>query len=50
MMAAMMNTSTTSTETQSIMDASRYYCGRLNGPAAERKPKLHVIYAIPHED
>lgn len=50
MMASMMNSSSTSTETQSVMDANRYYCGKLNGPAAENKPKLHVIYAIPHED
>ena len=50
MMASMMSTSSTTTETQSVMDANRYYCGKLNGPTAQRKPKLHVIYAIPHED
>ena len=50
MMASMMNSSNTTTETQSVMDAVRYYQGRINGPAAERKPKLHVIYAIPVED
>lgn len=50
MMASMMNTSSTSTETQSIMDSHRYYRGVLNGPAASRKPKLKVIYAIPKED
>ena len=50
MMASMMNSSSTTTETQTVMDANRYYCGKINGPAAERKPKLHVIYAIPHED
>lgn len=48
MMASMMSSSSTTTSTQSVMDANRYYCGRINGPAAERKPKIHIIYAIPH--
>ncbi|MBQ9184828.1 MAG: hypothetical protein IJ151_03015 [Bacteroidales bacterium] len=50
MMASMMNSSSTTTSTQSVLDANRYYCGRLNGPAAARRPKLKVIYAVPHEE
>ncbi len=50
MMASMMNTSSTTTETQSLMDCNRYYRGILNGPAASRHPKITVIYAIPSED
>lgn len=49
MMASMMNTTSSSTSTQSVMDANRYYYGRLNGPAAARNPKLKVVYAIPKE-
>ena len=29
------------------LDKDRYYCGRLCGPASERKPHFRVTFALP---
>ena len=45
-MAQMMNSSTTQTQTQQMMDFIRFYRAKLRGPAAADGPKIKITYSI----
>lgn len=52
MWAQMASQSTTSTSSVIALDKDRFYCARLNGPAAESGPvpTLEITFALPNEE